>query len=435
MIIRTGQYGGWRAWVPALALGAMATLAARAQIVLRDPPRRGSGAPEQVQDWSAVARAGATEGRVLVTKDLKRIQANDPSFEGSTVRYRDGLGRPSAAQLSDVLAVLPGEARGLGVRREIEWRELGDPDSTPSGRLELVDGQVLPGRPDKGAHDAERLGWRHARIGALDIPLDLVRRLVLRPAGAETVAPERDDVIVLTNGDKLRGVVEEVRFGSGEIQVSVGSTRSVVALDRVVQIVFSNPSKPAAGARLWLRDRTVIAACALVFKDGDLECAPLLGGPAQKIPLGEISACALVPERLVPLASLTPTSVQAREGRVWTAPPVVQDAATAPLGAADIELPGPMSVSWELPGKASAVGFSAELPPAARALGACALVAQVDGVEAARERLSADHPRATMIVPTGSAAPARLTLLIESGERGPIQNRVLLRGAVVLVNP
>lgn len=426
---------GWGRLLPGGAgLVVAIALASGAQVVLREPPRTGSGTDDRPENWSATgARAGVAESRVLVMKDLRRLPAGDALFEGSVVRYRDGLGRPSAAQLSDVLAILPGEVPGLGVRREIEWRELGEAESTPTGRLELVDGQVLPGRPEPGPQDRESLGWRHARLGVVGVPLDSIRRLVLKPEAATVVNAERDDVIVLINGDQVRGIVDEVRFGSGEVSIDAAGRRSTIALDRVVQVAFANPGQAPAGARLWLRDRSVVGVRALSFKDGELACTPVLGAAALKIPLGEVSACAMASERLAPLSSLPPTRVQGEGGRVWTSPPAVGDATTAPLGAADIELPGPMSVSWELPASAALVGFSAELPPSARALGECTLVGLVNGVEAVREPLSAGRPRVGVVIPVGGPSPAMLTLRVESGKGGPIQNRVLLRGAMVLL--
>jgi hypothetical protein len=98
-----------------------------------------------------------------------------------------------------------------------------------------------------------------------------------------------------------------------------------------------------------------------------------------------------------------------------------------------------MLVEWELPAGAERVAGWAEMPRENWDWGDCVLVmgvSRADGrfVEMARERINADKPVYEFNLDLGTVigiAPQRFRAVIEPGEHGPIQDRVVLKRALV----
>jgi len=116
-------------------------------------------------------------------------------------------------------------------------------------------------------------------------------------------------------------------------------------------------------------------------------------------------------------------------------PPIVGDPIGAALGAPDIELPGPMSVTWTLPAGVTRVAGVAELPVSARAWGDCSVV-MFDGAGAQvwTTRLSGDAPSAPFNIDLSGKDALTLTVRVEAGANGPIEDRVLLRRVLLLLD-
>lgn len=188
--------------------------------------------------------------------------------------------------------------------------------------------------------------------------------------------------------------------------------------------------------------------------------------------LGVARFLAIVPhvESLVSLASRPVTRQEATEGRSWFEPvrhswfgsPLTEaEGATAqgvrsegssptavrpPMGAADIELPGPMLVEWSIPPAATRIAGWAELPRDCWTWGHCTVVLSLEPgagasaarVELLRETLSSEHPTAEFSVaiePAAATAVRTIRVEVLSGERGPIQDRVLLRRVLLMCKP
>jgi hypothetical protein len=166
-----------------------------------------------------------------------------------------------------------------------------------------------------------------------------------------------------------------------------------------------------------------------------------------ELELSEIGALAFDASRLVALGSLS-ARVEGVSARRWTPPVVVGPAQGVALGAADIALPGPMSAEWMLPQGASHVSMRLELPESARVFGDCVVRVEIAGEEASgvTHRLSSESPSAMVRLAIGAAigdalgrAPSaegvrRLVVRVEAGERGGIQDRVVIRRGLVLVD-
>lgn len=278
------------------------------------------------------------------------------------------------------------------------------------------------------------------------------------------------DTVELANGDRLAGLVE--RIGK-DVVVSSGAAAAkatTVDIARVRRIWLANSAAAPVDAMVWLADGTVVGAKGFTITPGE----PLRlgdwgapgtpgaseagigqgaggaggGGGAAPYTVEEIAAAALLPRRVKALSDLTVREQTAPAGRKLVRGLRVSDdafrprALPAPLGARDIELPSAMTVEFALPAGASKVSALIELPEASWTWGDCRVkVEAVGGVGGSGPggvlldtRLNPHTPAAKL----AAALPAGATGLrvsVEPGERGIVQDRVLIRRGLVLMAP
>jgi hypothetical protein len=154
-----------------------------------------------------------------------------------------------------------------------------------------------------------------------------------------------------------------------------------------------------------------------------------------EVSIHDVQAMAFDAGRLVALGRLTPVGYEGAPSRRWSEAPMIGDASTSLLGAAIIEIPGPMSVWWELPEDVSRLGFVAELPTSMHTWGDCELIVEVgrEGAwrEKARERLNAERPEVRINIAIDEPG---LRIRVDEGRYGPIQDRVQIVRALLLVD-
>jgi len=346
-----------------------------------------------------------------------------------------------------------------------EWWIVDDAALTPTARapaatlasILLVDGQRLIGAiaPAIDAPvDDQVIRWSHPRLGALPIAIDRVARIVFDDS---VVAPEpapSGDSVLLGNGDRVTGFVDAI---GPDILLSPstpsGSPKAAavrIPIDQAAMVQLSNPAQRAAGPTVWLADGSVLATPRLEIDTASLKVtlAPLGSAAGASVELGDLRGIALDAGRLTALASLPLAGFGPTGGRRIAEPPrlrpVGQGPATSPLGADDIELPGPMFAEWNLPaaGDMRIAGW-VSLDPDARSWGDCeVVVSAVDAGsggavrELARQRVNAAQP----VVPinallAGARTGSRVRIAVEPGEGGPIQDRVTLRRMLLLSAP
>jgi hypothetical protein len=423
--------------VVALMVGASVA----AQVVLRDVPTR-VAAQEQPRWLGRTSIASAPDRRVLVDRSLRCIEASSVEFGADQVRYRDVNGRVATLPTSMLAMVLPPEPvqeGGAGSIKGIEWREIADVATGPQGRLELVDGQVIPGRLVEGKATADAIAWEHWLLGPVDVPIERIARVVFRTDGiiAGTKADGTNDVVSFVNGDVARGVVESVAWTAqaGELSMDVKGKPFVTPLERVAAVAFANPAQGRRGVAVWLRDGTVVGS---ESADVGARCITLTGANIGvdtpiEIAWDEVVGVNMDAGAVVPFSRLTLAGVEAGEGRTWCVAPRIESAELAPGAVGEIELSGPIKARWMLPPGVLSISMSASLPPAARTLGDCVLVVECGG-QIVRQRLTGEKPTAEIRLNLSSEADAGfVSITIESGEGGSIQDRVVLRRALALV--
>jgi hypothetical protein len=313
---------------------------------------------------------------------------------------------------------------------------------------------------------AQEPGSQRARGSeGLVVPLDAVRRIDLSedaPPATGDASTQTGDTLALRNGDVLRGFVGSVWDG-GELFFTLEPAEGAsvrVPAPRVAQVRIAEPASPAAPgaseARLWLGEQTLRVQN--VNMQGESASFAWVGigqgddASQESVTLnaGRIRAIALAPARIAALAEQRILSTQCADGRRWCPGAIVGPVLQTALGAADIELPGPMDVTFALPSGASTFAASVELPESSRELASCEFVVLAQGEagaakELARVTLGGDPeavqaggdsmPRfssdVVLQLPAGST---RLTLRLQPGPDGPALDRVLVRRALLAMD-
>lgn len=412
----------------------------------RPPPRRPTLALRAALAAGALgacapAHAADNAERILLDLDLRPQRVTLTALDSQSVSFTDESGRARRTPTGALVALLPVEDPRPSLMPRLGAPPVPGLDTRAyTGLLVLTDGQRFPGQR-AAADGAETLVWRHPRLGRVAFPLDAIASVVLdenalskSPIGASAAAaPDTRDAVLLSNGDLITGFL----LSLGE-PVSVETDAGPVAIpsERVVAVRTANPASPMRGQFVWLDDGTVASVASIEPEGEGAVAIRLAESQSARYAIGAVEAVAFDASRIVPLASLTPRS-QAPEGDRADFRPIpgagsafAPDADTAPLRARDIELPGPMTVTWALPADARRFAARAVLPGASRPWGDCEFVVRIDGVEALRERLSEERPSIEFALP---AAGRELSITVEPGAYGPINDRVIVRRAIIIV--
>ncbi|MCA9290930.1 MAG: hypothetical protein KDA25_07365 [Phycisphaerales bacterium] len=302
-----------------------------------------------------------------------------------------------------------------------------------SAWLMLNDGQMLPGGAARHASppDAapETVMWEHRTLGLMAVPLDRIASVTF---DTDTVPPRptASDVVLLTNGDRLEGFVTSL---SDPLMIEVDGAAGAVAvtIDRVAAVAIVAPARAPDGTRVWLNDGTVIdVEDVLVADDGSVRVSGVpfvVEGSEARIDLVRLRGVLFRPGRMTPLAALRPTRIDGPPTRYTIPSPTIEDPLVA-LGVADIRFDGPVTVRYPLDATMRRFATEVELPLVAREWGDCEVIIRDDDREVFRTRLTGERPTATINV---ELRGSELTVEISEGRYGPIQDRVVLRRAML----
>jgi hypothetical protein len=427
-----------RKWLAPLALLAASSPAALAQPEPQDP------APYE-----------ATQ-RVLIDRTLSQRPARLVSISADTIEFTDAAGRVQTMPRTQVLALIPPLTQlDQAVILEVQALTGRMPAAERVriyGCVDLVDGQALLGMLDAASQSAgadkpkpgakvDKLAWSSKLFGPLTLPLDSIRTVLLSTEHTGLLVPggaPAQDTVDLLNGDRVEGFVAGI---DSSVHLEKSGKVTELPISRVGAVQLANPSKPAEGAWVWLHDGTSAAASQLLVNSAGHttlvgRIAGLAKQPAAALDANDLRAICFDAGAIRALASCPGVVSSAGDlARRWTPPLKIADPHGTPLGAVDIELPGPMTVEWTLPLGAARVGTTLELPPSARVWGDCeVLVESVTGAKAAqltKAHLNGSQPTAEVSVVVAGASKLRIT--IDAGPSGPIQDRVVLRRPVVMV--
>lgn len=352
--------------------------------------------------------------------------------------------------------------------------------------IELADGQLFPGRlgtpatkesgpagPGLGTAGEGAILWEHERLGPLVFSIENTSRLVLEPrllAGAAVagtldpaLAARTGDVVRLINGDRVQGFVESIgaeiivdRAGAGEKTGAGGAPKSSTRIpaERIATVTLSTPPTRGSGPTVWLADGTV-AGVSRLASDGDegrltLALRPPHARGNSSFELADLRGVLTEAGAIVPLAMLRIAEQSPGEGRAGAEPVLIDWDKHASPGtsalppvflAADVVLPGPMSVRWTLPTGSVRVAGWATIEERSYEWGDCTVILELTGPgaatrELARGRIFAGEPSFWFRADLGeSGAGQGLRVRIDPGPTGPIQDRVVLQRVLIQTKP
>lgn len=419
--------------------------------------------------------------REVLDKDLNSTLVRVQSLTATELIARTRDNRPIRLNLADVTALVTALPDTSTAVPPIRRSTRASTSATPAqralaafannaadvpGLVLLTDGQTIAGVRERDPARllglapegfTESLAWRTPALDTLILPLEQISAVSFNVQQINIPQRMSGDIVRLRNNDIATGFVD-VQYRAGDPDsiltieadgASAGTTRRI-PLRRVSSIVFANPPEPAAGPWVWLADSSILrldgASPLTLNNDRIAQFATTFDAPSNSearsvkrtlsVNAADLIAFAPRRERLMALAERPMRVANTDAQRRWTVPPIVADALGAPLGAPDIELPGPMAVTWTLPAEAQRVAGVIELPASARAWGDCNVTLLDDaGNERWSARVNNQTPRNTFNLDLTASPTQTLTLRVDAGANGPIEDRVLIRRALILLAP
>ncbi|MEA2709063.1 MAG: hypothetical protein QOF78_1664 [Phycisphaerales bacterium] len=224
----------------------------------------------------------------LTSADFRSKQVDLATIDDKGATFGDG----SVVGFNDLLLL----------EREIDPKQQQQPPGGGGGKfvLYLIGGDQFRGEPVK--LDGETLHWSSPAVGNMQVPLRQVTALArATPQGAQTppaTTEERrtEDLIVLSNGDTVRGIVSNispehvtVRAGGNETLVPVEGTRSVM-FAATAGAATSKDQRGGRTFRIRLEDGSVITAPRLRTAAGDTLVVTLADKSARNLPLSSVAS-------------------------------------------------------------------------------------------------------------------------------------------------
>ena len=197
----------------------------------------------------------AEDSWVLTGSDFRRSNAAVESLDPQGVRIVTADGAKSLRPLDEVLRL---------------ERASMIPLTKPKLILFLQQGDRLAG--DAATLKDEILIWTNASIGELKLPLSKLRGISRLDPPSGLDSDRREDQVVLSNHDVVRGVVAGIE--DGKILVQTGGDTVPVPFASADSIFFATTPRPSTAMsvswRLQFADTSVLTASAIAIKDGKL---------------------------------------------------------------------------------------------------------------------------------------------------------------------
>lgn len=226
--------------------------------------------------------------RAVEPPDLWTLTTAD--FKTERVRLRDFNERGV-----DVAPVSGGDARHVPRDQFLELqRGISVAPSNP-GRFiaHLVDGDRFCGDPISTA--GETVNWNSRALGEIKLSMRNLHAIARADAPVDLSAnePRGEDVVLLSNGDTVRGVIASISASAASVQPSTGGDATNVPLDSIVAMLFASTATPATNRatakqspdfRVTLADGTALSVSTPSVSDRELKLDSRTGALAS-VPL------------------------------------------------------------------------------------------------------------------------------------------------------
>lgn len=286
------------------------------------------------------------------------------------------------------------------------------------GRIMLRDGQVYPGKFLR-INDQRQVVWETSMGHELAFSLDDIMSVEIR--GKYERLAGNEDVVILVNGDRLKGFVDKV----DPSKIHLDSAGNVLTIDwaQVACFQLANTLKHEPGLWVNLRDGGRMRLKSGNLNDETFECVTSTGQEIE-LNLEEIARIDLPSDRR--LIDLRDVSYTVKKGAaVFGVPfPPRFD------GDGNLRIHSPVEVLFELP--AGAERFTGIFTVDEQALDRADMVLVIydDKRELVRKRLNAKDQSILVNLPVSSQ---QLRLALEPGKHGPVLDRLIGYETMVLV--
>jgi hypothetical protein len=258
--------------------------------------------------WLAVSQAFS--GEVVSIVDASGRTMSDVTLQKwSTDRIIVQGESPHEVRLDDLLTI-----------------SFGRPSKTPAAGDPLVilaNGDRLVLQPDKVTNDVLTATWHKIPSRErLEFPLETVSAIVFDlPTAADDrqrlyadlqTLPAGDDIVLLTNGDRVQGEFERLDGAFVQLKSAAGLLKVDCSRVRAIRInpdLTIAPPQPGRRLAVALRDGSRFTAHSLELIDHELKCVTSFSKAGFRISAAECVSCRVFGTRAIPLADREPAQV------------------------------------------------------------------------------------------------------------------------------
>jgi hypothetical protein len=170
--------------------------------------------------------------------------------------------------------------------------------------LYLAGGDQIGGEPV--SIKGNDLIWNSPLLGELSLPMKQLTAMI-RPDAAIPDSRRREDVVTLSNGDTLRGIIGGLADGKLAIQTEAGNSEApITAIGEITFAATTGASPVAAGFRVRFDEGSSIVASSVVVNGDQIELTLVKGG-VHAVDLARVTSIEQVNGPISWLSSRTPT--------------------------------------------------------------------------------------------------------------------------------
>jgi hypothetical protein len=311
-------------------------------------------------------------------------------------------------------------------------------ESASMGLIELTDGQRWVGNFVPEERRDDRIAWDTANMGRLTVAVEKIRRMNLRGRQNSVIrnALESNDVpeavgdrLVLTNGDVLHGFLDSA--GKQFVFETNDGQRVELSYVQVAQVELLNPAQARRGALVWMADGSITGVEDLTWTPAVMRLT-IAGRQTGAISGGSLRGVVFASEMFVALSELEPQVSRLSDWMDWVEPPRRANP-NAACGLSDIQLRGPVEVTYTIPSGSTQLRTTAVVPRRAGPWADLVLDVLVDGRSVWREPMDATG-RSRREIELDLSGGRALTIRIEEGGRGPVDDVVILERPMILLD-